>query len=236
MDRLEEEYVKAALGKERSNALQSPFSLLDSRFDHDACGVGFVASLDSEASHKILDQALTALARLAHRGATAADGKSSDGVGVMTAVPRALLLADAAISISDGALLGVGMLLLPKEEEHAEELLERCLASHDLKVVKWRDVPVRTECLGQIALSTMPRICQALIVDSEGAERSCLIPPSALERSPVFGAVTRTENGMQACRLLVFRRLKAASETAAEPGQRNRAGAMDSFGWHARLR
>ena len=174
MDRFEEEYVKAALGKERSNALQSPFSLLDSRFDHDACGVGFVASLDSEASHKIISQALTALARLAHRGATAADGKSSDGVGVMTAVPRALLLADAAILISDDALLGVGMLLVPKEEERAEELLERCLASHDLKVVKWRDVPVRTECLGQIALSTMPRICQALIVDSEGAERETM--------------------------------------------------------------
>ena len=83
MDRLEEEYVKAALGKERSNALQSPYSLLDSRFDRDACGVGFVASIDSAASHEILSQALTALARLAHRGATAADGKSSDGVGVI---------------------------------------------------------------------------------------------------------------------------------------------------------
>ena len=176
MDRLEEEYVKAALGKERSTALQSPFSLLDSRFDRDACGVGFVASLDSEASHKILSQALTALARLAHRGATAADGKSSDGVGVMTAVPRALLLTDVGITIGDDDLLGVGMLLLPKEEENAQELLERCLASHDLKVLKWRDVPVRTECLGRIALSTMPRIRQALIVDTKNAE------PGTMER------------------------------------------------------
>ena len=176
MELLEEEYVKAALGKECSTALQSPSSLLDSRFDRDACGVGFVASLDSEASHKILSQALTALARLAHRGATAADGKSSDGVGVMTAVPRALLLTNAKITIGDDDLLGVGMLLLPKEEEHAEELLERCLASHDLKVLKWRDVPVRTECLGEIALSTMPRIRQVLIVDAEGAE------PGTMER------------------------------------------------------
>jgi glutamate synthase (ferredoxin) len=176
MDRLDEEYVLAGVGKERSSALQSPYSLLDSRFDRDACGVGFVASLDSEASHKILSQALTALARLAHRGATAADGKSSDGVGVMTAVPRALLLADAGLSLGDDDLLGVGMLLLPPGEEHAEELLERCLASHDLKVLKWRDVPVRTECLGQIALSTMPKIRQALIVDTEGGE------PGTMER------------------------------------------------------
>src|SRR5260221_13569115 len=57
-------------------------SLLDSRFDRDACGVGFVASVDTVPSHTILTQALTALARLAHRGATAVDGRSSDGVGV----------------------------------------------------------------------------------------------------------------------------------------------------------
>src|ERR1700761_8581603 len=67
-------------------------SLIDSRFDHDSCGVGFVASLDAVPTHAILEQALTALGRLAHRGAVAADGKSSDGVGLMTAVPRALLL------------------------------------------------------------------------------------------------------------------------------------------------
>lgn len=81
MDRLEEEYVKAAQGKERSNALQSPFSLLDSRFDHDACGVGFVASIDSEASHEILNQALTALARLAHRGLPLRMARAAMGSG-----------------------------------------------------------------------------------------------------------------------------------------------------------
>src|SRR5580704_13672267 len=67
-------------------------SLIDERFDHDSCGVGFVASVDASPSHEILQQALTALSRLAHRGATAADGKSSDGVGVMTAIPRDLLV------------------------------------------------------------------------------------------------------------------------------------------------
>jgi hypothetical protein len=64
-------------------------SLLDPRFDSDSCGVGFVAQLSAEPSHTVLTHALTALARLAHRGAVAADGKSSDGVGVTTAIPRA---------------------------------------------------------------------------------------------------------------------------------------------------
>src|SRR5450432_1587750 len=67
-------------------------TLIDKRFDQDSCGVGFVAQLSGEPSHAILNHALTALARLEHRGAVAADGKSSDGVGVMTAIPRDLLL------------------------------------------------------------------------------------------------------------------------------------------------
>src|SRR5882762_6236424 len=130
-------------------------SLIDERFDHDSCGVGFVASVDGAPTHGILKQALTALARLAHRGATAVDGKSSDGVGVMTAIPRALLSREAGLDISDAELLGVGMFLIPNDEAHAEEAIERCLASHDLNVLKWRDVPIHTECLGEIALSTM---------------------------------------------------------------------------------
>src|ERR1700688_4714359 len=117
------------------NGLVSQASLIDARFDHDSCGVGFVASIAAVPSHTILEQALTALGRLAHRGAVAADGKSSDGVGVTTAVPRALLLREMGLSIGDDQTLAVGMLFLPGEETRAEALLERCLESQDLKVV-----------------------------------------------------------------------------------------------------
>jgi len=141
-------------------------SLLDPRFDSDSCGVGFVAASNATPSHEILHQALTALGRLAHRGAVASDGKSSDGVGVTTAIPRALLLREAGIALDDSALLGVGMIFLPLDDLHSEELLERCLAAHNLKVLCWRDVPVDTGCLGEIALSTMPKLRQALIADS----------------------------------------------------------------------
>src|SRR5260370_37890569 len=106
-------------------------SLIDERFDHDSCGVGVVASVDGVPSHEILQQALTALSRLANRGATAADGKSSDGVGVMTAMPRALLAKAINLAIEEKQLLGVGMLLIPVEETRAEALIERCLVSHD---------------------------------------------------------------------------------------------------------
>src|ERR1700760_4151921 len=67
-------------------------SLMDPRLEHDSCGVGFVCSAKAKCSHDILEKALTALARLAHRGAVAVDGKSSDGVGIMAGVPKKLLL------------------------------------------------------------------------------------------------------------------------------------------------
>src|SRR3984957_17932259 len=115
-------------------SLVAQSSLLDERFDHDSCGVGFVASVDAAPSHEILQKALTALGRLAHRGATAADGKSSDGVGVLTGVPRALLLKATGFNLDDARVLGVGMLFIPVEETRSEALLERCLLSHDFEV------------------------------------------------------------------------------------------------------
>ena len=170
-------------------------SLIDERFDHDSCGVGFVAAVDGAPDHEILKQALTALGRLAHRGATAADGKSSDGVGILAAVPRNLLVQAAGLSIDEDQVLGVGMLLIPHEETRAEGLLERCLLSHDFKVLCWRDVPVKTEFLGEMALGTMPKIRQVLVVDGEDAEQGTMerrlyLARKQFERSHERGDVT----------------------------------------------
>jgi glutamate synthase (NADPH/NADH) large chain len=168
--------------------------LIDERFDHDSCGVGFVASVSASPSHEILQQALIALSRLAHRGATAADGKSSDGVGVMTAIPRALLAKATNLPIGEKQLLGVGMLLIPVGEARAEGLLERCLLSHDFRVLGWRDVPVCTEWLGEMACGTMPKIRQILVVDSgdgepETMERRLYLARKQFERAHAQGDV-----------------------------------------------
>src|SRR5919198_137381 len=64
--------------------------LYDPRFEHDACGIGFVARLSGAPTHDILAKALTALANMAHRGGVSADGKSGDGAGVLTQIPRPL--------------------------------------------------------------------------------------------------------------------------------------------------
>jgi glutamate synthase (ferredoxin) len=187
------ESVGASFGVHRVPSV-SP-SLIDERFEHDSCGVGFVASVDAVPSHEILTQALTALARLAHRGATAADGKTSDGVGVMTAVPRSLLLKEMKLSLDDKQLLGVGMLFVPVEETRAEGVLERCLLSHDFEILGWRDVPVKTEWLGEMALASMPKIRQVMVVDAPDSElgtmeRRLYLARKQFERAHEQGDVT----------------------------------------------
>src|ERR1700692_2192869 len=106
-------------------------TLIDPRFDFDSCGVGFVAQLSAKPSREILDYALTALARLEHRGAVAADGKSSDGVGVTTAVPREWLLAQSGVSLPPRSALGVAVAFLPVNDSAQREEISVALAAQN---------------------------------------------------------------------------------------------------------
>ncbi len=141
-------------------------TLLNSRFDHESCGVGFVATLQGAPNHDILKLALTALGRLAHRGAVASDRKSSDGVGILAGVPRSLLLKETDTALPVERPLGVGMLFLPPHESSAARdavRFEEVIAAQGLQWLVWRDVPTRPHVLGEIALSSLPVIRQALI-------------------------------------------------------------------------
>src|SRR3974390_1866437 len=116
-------------------------TLLNSRFDHESCGVGFVATLHRASNHDILRLALTALGRLAHRGAVAADRKSSDGVGILAAVPRSFLLKQTGIALPIERPLAVGMLFLPQDKILAARDaadFEECVATQDLQWLTWR--------------------------------------------------------------------------------------------------
>ena len=172
-----------------SNTLERGFTrtLVDSRFDHDSCGVGFVATLRNVPSHEILTQALTALARLAHRGAIAADGKSSDGVGIMTAIPRKFLLASAGVSLDPARPLAVGVVFFPDESSAGRQALERALAAQNLEVLTWRVVPTREDILGEIALASIPVIRQVLVTaaDPEQFERRLYLAASNSSARPI---------------------------------------------------
>ncbi len=143
-------------------------SLIDPRFERDSCGVGFVASSRNEATHAILANALTALARLAHRGAVAADGKSSDGVGITAAVPRALLLRETGLDLADELPLAVGVFFVGEDVEQNCAALADCVDAQGMRCLGWRDVPVTRSVLGEIALDSMPAIRHLLITDDSG--------------------------------------------------------------------
>jgi glutamate synthase (NADPH/NADH) large chain len=172
-------------------------SLIDSRFDFESCGVGFVATLENQPSHDILTKALTALARLAHRGAVAADGKSSDGIGIHTAIPRELLLASTGISLDPAQPLAVGMVFLAAETSAASvavQELEQAVAAQGFSILGWREVPTRPEILGEIARSTLPVIRQVLLTDTapgtyQERDRRLYLARKQFERSGAQGYV-----------------------------------------------
>jgi glutamate synthase (NADPH/NADH) large chain len=164
-------------------------SLIDARFDSDSCGVGFVAQLSAEPSHAILNHALTALARLEHRGAVAADGKSSDGVGVTTTIPRRWLLTQCGVTLGDGKPLGVGVVFLPADDSAQREEIASALAAQSLEVLQWRPVPIRPAVLGEIAASSRPEIWHVLITSGDSAEfdRRLFLARKQFERSELPG-------------------------------------------------
>ena len=126
-------------------------NLLNARFDHESCGVGFVATLRGTSSHDILRLALTALGRLAHRGAVAADRKSSDGVGVLTAVPRALLLRQTGITLRPSSRWPSACCSCRSRKSAASRDAQRfreCISAHGLQWLAWRDVPICARGLG----------------------------------------------------------------------------------------
>jgi glutamate synthase (NADPH/NADH) large chain len=165
-------------------------NLLDPRFDQDSCGVGFVATLRNQPTHEILTQALTALSRLAHRGAIAADGKSSDGVGIMTAIPREFFLASTGVSLLAEAPFAIGSVFFPTDFSVGQKALDQALAAHKLEVLAWRVVPTREDVLGEIALSTIPVIRQVLVTssDSDQFERRLYLARKQFEREATASA------------------------------------------------
>src|SRR5579875_194062 len=146
--------------------------LYDPRFEHDACGVGFVAHVAGVASHAILQYALTSVVNLTHRGAVDADAASGDGAGVLTQLPRGLFareLARLGIRLADLSRLAVGMVFLPRDpagQARGRRLVQEAVARQGLDLLGWRVVPVHPEVLGAKARDTQPQIEQVLIAQN----------------------------------------------------------------------
>ncbi|GAB4593280.1 glutamate synthase large subunit [Edwardsiella tarda] len=141
--------------------------LYDASHERDNCGFGLIAHIEGEPSHKVVRTAIHALARMQHRGAILADGKTGDGCGLLLQKPDRFLRM---VAEERGWRLAknyaVGMLFLSRDAEQARDaqrIVEEELQNETLSIVGWREVPVNQEVLGEIALSSMPRIEQIFI-------------------------------------------------------------------------
>src|SRR3954470_1840283 len=99
--------------------------MYDPRNEHDACGVGFVATLTGEASHALVEQALTVLTNLEHRGATGSEPDSGDGAGILLQVPDAFLRENVTFELPQAGAYAVGIAFLPSDAQAAADAVSR---------------------------------------------------------------------------------------------------------------
>lgn len=155
-----------ALGEEqrrKSNMFDGPSPLVKER---DSCGVGFIANTqsgDEFGTHKVLQQGLSALDCMEHRGACGGDGVSGDGAGIMTQIPWKLFDEYRSENCPQP---GVGMIFLPRDEERraaVKQVIEDVCEANELDFVGWREVPVDTEVLGDMAKAVVPSMWQFFV-------------------------------------------------------------------------
>ncbi|CAA6809753.1 MAG: Glutamate synthase [NADPH] large chain (EC [uncultured Thiotrichaceae bacterium] len=146
--------------------------LYDPRNEHDACGVGFVAHIKGEKSHSIVEQGLTILERLEHRGAVGADPLAGDGAGILLQIPHAFLSDVVDFTLPNEGEYGVGMIFLPQDEAARDvlvNLINETIETEGLTLFGWRDVPVDNSGLGKSVLPTEPVIRQVFVGTGKGA-------------------------------------------------------------------
>jgi glutamate synthase (NADPH/NADH) large chain len=145
--------------------------LYDSRFEHDACGVGFVADLSAKGGHDVVASALRVLCNLEHRGAAGADPDTGDGAGILTQIPDSFFRAVTSFGLPAPGGYAVGLAFLPKDSSERIEATARIAAlAHDegLTILGWRDVPIDEAACGPGARAVMPHMAQLFVAGAAG--------------------------------------------------------------------
>jgi glutamate synthase (ferredoxin) len=149
--------------------------LYDPAYEHDACGIGFVAHVHGVRSRDVVEKSLQLLVNLSHRSAVAADACTGDGAGILLQIPHAFLrrVCAPAIPLPDLGSYGVGMVFLPPsrgDRVTCERLVESAVAAEGCTVLGWRDVPVDDSVLSTATSRARPVIRQ-IFVGRLGVER-----------------------------------------------------------------
>jgi glutamate synthase (NADPH/NADH) large chain len=179
-------------------------TLYDPFFEHDSCGVGFVANINGHRSHKIVSDGITILKNLVHRGAIGGDRKTGDGAGMLTQIPHeffARQCAKSGVTLPGAGGYGLGMLFLPQDEAkraNAVRIVDTVVKREGGAILCWRDVPVRPDCLGELARVGMPFVAQVFVSLSgspagDALERLLYVLRKCIEREAVSAGFTDEE-------------------------------------------
>ena len=163
------------MGSSHGRPAQSaaPQGLYDPAYEHDACGVAFVATLRGTPGRDIVDAGLRALTNLDHRGAVGSEKDTGDGAGILIQVPDAFLRATLDFPLPDPGHYAVGMAFLPggtgasAERAAAVADIEQIAGEEGLAVLGWREVPTRGELVGPTARAAMPALRHLVVADAD---------------------------------------------------------------------
>ncbi len=155
---------------------QSRRSLYDPSFEHDNCGIGAVVDIKGRATHKLVSDALCIVENLEHRAGKDAEGKTGDGVGILTQIPHAFFAKkckELGIDLPNERQYGVGFFFFPQEEfkkRRAKSMFATIVRKAGLTILGWREVEINPDVLGSKALECMPVIEQVFIKRPESAK------------------------------------------------------------------
>lgn len=157
-----------------NNTRPEKSGMYDPSFEHDSCGIGFVANIKGRKSHGIIERGLEVLERMTHRGAEGADNKTGDGAGIMMQIPHSFYN-EIVTGLPAAGEYGTGIIFFPKDQPARDTCrmeFEKVLASEGLRVIAWRDMPVDNTAIGDIAKGSEPYSRQIFIAP----ERNSAMP------------------------------------------------------------
>ena len=196
--------------------------------EHDACGIGFVASTSGNKSHEIINQGIQVLLNLAHRGACGCDPETGDGAGVLIQIPHKFFARECeklGFKLSNPGAYGVGMTFLPVEKHprlQCEGILERIIREEGLTLLGWRDTPVYASAIGRVARASQPYIQQIFMrcpegIDEDAFERKLYVVRKRAENEVRESGIEDAEMfylPSLSCRTIVYKGLLLAPQIA----------------------
>jgi glutamate synthase domain-containing protein 2/glutamate synthase domain-containing protein 1/glutamate synthase domain-containing protein 3 len=209
-----------------TNGLPPAQGLYNPANEHDACGIGFVASISGNKSHDIIRKGIQVLLNLAHRGACGCDPETGDGAGVLIQIPHKFFARECeklGFALPEPGAYGAGMIFLPVEKHprlQCEGILERIVREEGMALLGWRDTPVYASAIGRVARASQPYIQQIFVgrptgMDEDAFERKLYVVRKRAENEVREAGMEDGETfyiPSLSCRTIIYKGLLLASQ------------------------